>query len=306
MSRELGRHIRAAREAKGWDQVALGRQFGVTKSAVNQWESGKNVPDQKKQYRLAQLLDLDPDMVRALATGEPWPRAPEQASFLAPASTSPAEASGARGAAGRGTARTAAKAGASGNTLRDGGSDALPARADAEAAAFPALSRPAGAARAAGPIGAAHGLPFEPVGRVPQAAGALAVADIPVWASAAAGDGEGAMILTAEPIDYIRRSERMVNVRDPWAFHVVGDSMLERLAPGDQVVINPAMPLLPMTDCVFVHQAEDGNLYALVKRLLRANADAWRVRQLNPARDFDLSRRKWTKAYRIAEIRPRM
>jgi len=130
--------------------------------------------------------------------------------------------------------------------------------------------------------------------------------DIPVWASAAAGDGDGAMLITAEPIDYIRRSERMVAVKDPWAFHIVGDSMLERLAGGDQVVINPAMPLLPMTDCVFVHQAEDGVIYALAKRLLRASGDNWRVRQLNPAKDFDLSRRKWSKAYRIAEIRPRM
>ena len=130
--------------------------------------------------------------------------------------------------------------------------------------------------------------------------------DIPVWASVAAGDGDGEMILTAEPIDYIRRSERTLNVRDPWAFHVVGDSMLERLAQGDQVVINPALPLLPGSDCVFVHQAEDGTMYGLVKRLLRVGSDAWRVRQFNPAKDYELSRKKWAKAYRIAEIRPRM
>jgi len=130
--------------------------------------------------------------------------------------------------------------------------------------------------------------------------------DIPVWASVAAGDGDGEMILTAEPIDYIRRSERTLNVRDPWAFHVVGDSMLERLAPGDQVVINPALPLLPGSDCVFVHQAEDGTMFGLVKRLLRVGAESWRVRQFNPAKDYELSRKKWAKAYRIAEIRPRM
>lgn len=130
--------------------------------------------------------------------------------------------------------------------------------------------------------------------------------DIPVWASVAAGDGDGEMILTAEPIDYIRRSERTLNVRDPWAFHVVGDSMLERLAQGDQVVINPALPLLPGSDCVFVHQGEDGVLYGLVKRLLRVAPETWRVRQFNPAKDYELSRKKWAKAYRIAEIRPRM
>lgn len=130
--------------------------------------------------------------------------------------------------------------------------------------------------------------------------------DIPVWASASAGDGDGSMILTSEPIDYIQRTERTARVKDPFAFHIIGDSMLERLAQGDQVIVSPGMPLLPMTDCVFIHQAGDGVMYALVKRLLRASGDAWKVRQLNPQKDFELSRRKWSKAYRIAEIRPRM
>lgn len=143
--------------------------------------------------------------------------------------------------------------------------------------------------------------------RMPPPPSLLDKPDIPVWASAAAGDGDGAVIyINDEPIDYIRRSERTAAVKDPWAFHVIGESMLERLAQGDQIIVSPALPLLPSTDCVFVHQSEDGNLYALVKRLLRANSDVWRVRQLNPAKDFDLSRKKWTKAYRIAEIRPRM
>jgi phage repressor protein C with HTH and peptisase S24 domain len=129
---------------------------------------------------------------------------------------------------------------------------------------------------------------------------------IPVWASAAAGDGDGSMILTSEPIDWIKRTERTARVKDPFAFHIVGDSMLERLAPGDQVIVSTALPLLPMTDCVFIHTASDGMIYALVKRLLRANGDAWKVRQLNPHRDFELNRRRWSKVYRIAEIRPRM
>lgn len=233
MSIELGQIIRKAREAKGLDQVQLGARFGVTKSAVNQWEAGKNVPDHKKHARLARELDLDPAMIGALAAGEKWPPEPKQASLLESATPPP------------------------------------------RAAAAPAIILPDRA-------------------------------DIPVWASVAAGDGDGEIILTSEPIDFIRRSERTANVRDPFAFHVVGDSMLERLAQGDQVVINPAMPLLPMTDCVFIHQGEDGMMYGLVKRLVRATGDAWKVRQLNPAKDFELSRRKWTKAYRIAEIRPKL
>jgi transcriptional regulator with XRE-family HTH domain len=235
MSIELGQIIRKAREAKGLDQVQLGKRFGVSKSAVNQWETGKNVPDHKKHARLARELDLDPAMIGALAAGEKWPPEAAQTSLL----------------------------------------DAPPS-------------------------------PSQPSATPPNAPPNPVAADIPVWASVAAGDGDGEMILTSEPIDFIRRSERTANVRDPFAFHVVGESMLERLAQGDQVVINPAMPLLPMTDCVFIHQAEDGMMYGLVKRLLRASGDTWKVRQLNPPRDYELSRKKWTKAYRVAEIRPKL
>ena len=48
---------------------------------------------------------------------------------------------------------------------------------------------------------------------------------------------------------------------------------------------------------------EDGTLRALVKRLLRITADHWRVRQYNPPRDFDLPKKKWSRAQMITEKR---
>lgn len=130
-------------------------------------------------------------------------------------------------------------------------------------------------------------------------------ADVPVWASVAAGNGEGEMILTDTPIDYIKRSDHIANAVNPFAFYIVGDSMEERFFQGDQVVVNRALPLRPGDDCVFIGQGADGELRGLVKRLMRSTADAWKVRQFNPRRDFDLSKRAWSKAYRIVEIRPR-
>lgn len=130
-------------------------------------------------------------------------------------------------------------------------------------------------------------------------------ADVPVWASVAAGNGDGEMLLTDTPIDYIRRSDPIMNAVDPFAFYIVGDSMEERLYQGDQVVVNRSLPLRPGDECVFISQGEDGQLRGLVKRLMRSTADAWKVRQLNPRKDFDLPKRLWTKAYRIVEIRPR-
>jgi len=127
-------------------------------------------------------------------------------------------------------------------------------------------------------------------------------ADIPVWASAQAGD-DGAIILVPDPVDYVRRSERMQGVKNPFAFLVIGESMSPALEHGDQVVINPALLPRSGVDCVFVHQQPDGTFLALIKRLLRSNADSWRVRQFCPSRDFDLSKKKWPRAHVVAEIR---
>lgn len=57
---ELGKAIKAAREVRKMTQRQLGEHFGVTKSAVAQWESGKNVPDPRKLNDLVRLLGLDP------------------------------------------------------------------------------------------------------------------------------------------------------------------------------------------------------------------------------------------------------
>lgn len=126
--------------------------------------------------------------------------------------------------------------------------------------------------------------------------------DIPVWASAQAGE-DGAIVLTPDPIDYIHRSDRMRGVKNPFAFYVVGSSMSPVIEHGIQVVINPSLPPMPGRDHVFIQDLLDGTMKAMVKRLLRSTEKAWRVRQYNELKDFDLSRSVWTKAYRISEKR---
>lgn len=126
--------------------------------------------------------------------------------------------------------------------------------------------------------------------------------DVPVWASAEAGM-DGAIILTPDPVDYIRRSERMLTVRNPFAFVVIGGSMSPAIEHGDQVVINPLLQPRPGVDCVFIQQRPDGTFLALVKRLRRQTADTWQVRQFDPKRDFDLAKKKWPRVHVVAEIR---
>lgn len=128
------------------------------------------------------------------------------------------------------------------------------------------------------------------------------VADVPVWAAVQAGD-DGALLLTAEPIDYIRRSERMLGVRNPFAFYVIGLSMSPAIEHGDQIVVNPTIPVRPGADCVFIHEQADGTMLALVKRLLRNSPEHWRVRQFNPLKDYDLPKKRWSRALVVPEIR---
>lgn len=129
--------------------------------------------------------------------------------------------------------------------------------------------------------------------------------DVPVWASAAAGDEDGTIILTDSPIDFIYRTEAILNVPKPFAFYIVGESMEERFFQGDQAVVNPSLPVESGDDCVFIHHSDEGVIYALVKQLQRSTADHWRVKQFNPSRTFDLSKKKWTRAYSIVETRHR-
>src|SRR5436309_1818911 len=213
---ELGDAIRAAREAKHLSQVGLAQYFGISKSAVNQWESGKNIPDQRKIAALAEKLELDPALLVRLA-GLPAP----------------------------------------------GGS--------AQATMSPVPS-----------------LPGRP--------------DIPVWASAQAGS-DGAMVLVNDPIDWIRRSERMQGVKAPFAFYVIGSSMSPAIEHGDQVVVNPSLLPTVGKDHVFLQTQEDRSLLALVKRLPRTGSASWQVRQSHPPQDFDLAKCKGRQAVMITDER---
>jgi len=213
---ELGDTLRAAREAKGMTQVALAAYFNISKSAVNQWESGKNIPDQRKIAALAEKLELDPALLVRLAG-----------------------------------------------------------------------------------IPAAGGTPAAVMSPVPTPPGRP---DIPVWASAEAGS-DGAMVLVNDPIDWIRRSERMQGVQKPFAFYVIGTSMSPAIEHGDQVVVNPSLLPAVGKDHVFLQTQEDGTMLALVKRLLRVGANSWKVRQFNPPKDIDLPKATWSKALMIAEKR---
>ena len=121
--------------------------------------------------------------------------------------------------------------------------------------------------------------------------------DLPVWAAVQGGE-EGAMLITASPIDWIARP-RELEVVDAFAVFLIGESMYPRYDHGDQLYIHPHRPPKAGDDCLFIQQVDDSSFLGLAKTLVRPLADKWRVKQFNPAKEFDLDRRKWPKAWKI-------
>jgi phage repressor protein C with HTH and peptisase S24 domain len=122
--------------------------------------------------------------------------------------------------------------------------------------------------------------------------------DLPVWAAAQGGE-EGAMLITTSPIEWIVRPRELVEVIDAFAVFLIGESMSPRYDQGDQLFVHPHRPPRGGDDCLFVQQRDETSYYGLVKTLVRPLADKWRVKQFNPGKEFDLDRRKWTKAWKI-------
>jgi transcriptional regulator with XRE-family HTH domain len=122
-----------------------------------------------------------------------------------------------------------------------------------------------------------------------------ALGELPVHA--AVEGGKGALIVSAEPVEYVARPAPLLNVRNGYGVLIVEDSMSPEFDPGDIALIHPHLPPKSGETCVFYSEQEDGTTLAIIKRLRRVSADAWHVTQWNPAqdqpRDFTLKRSEW-------------
>ena len=61
---DIGSAIRAARQAKGWSQVRLAREVGVSQGAISNWESGYRLPEWARLLVIAAALGLALALVR--------------------------------------------------------------------------------------------------------------------------------------------------------------------------------------------------------------------------------------------------
>ena len=121
--------------------------------------------------------------------------------------------------------------------------------------------------------------------------------DLPVYASAEGGPT--GMTITSDPIDFVRRPEPLLNVKQGFAVYIQGDSMSPAFEHGDMALVHPSKPARGGDDVLVIKRKLDGETDALIKRLVRRTEDAWQVKQYNPAREFELPRATWPIAYVI-------
>ncbi len=138
-------------------------------------------------------------------------------------------------------------------------------------------------------------------GGIPGSAAPAGQRDLPVHSSAEAG--AGFIIVTADAVDWAPRPPLVAHVRKAYGLYVTGESMAPEFEPGDVALVNPHLPVIPDTTCIFYGRAGDGEVRATIKRLRRKTADTWYLRQWNPPEgmkaDFTLSRKDWPVCHRV-------
>ncbi len=124
--------------------------------------------------------------------------------------------------------------------------------------------------------------------------------DLPIHSSAEGGSGF--IIVTSDAVDWLPRPPPVAHVRRAYGLYITGESMVPEFEPGDIALVNPHLPVVPDTTCIF-YGAQEGEVLATIKRLRRKTGDSWYLRQWNPPEgmkaDFTLSGRDWPICHRV-------
>lgn len=122
--------------------------------------------------------------------------------------------------------------------------------------------------------------------------------DLPVYGAAQGGVG-GAMLVSSDPIQYVSRPQPLLTVRSGYGVFVVGESMSPAYEQGDIALVHPSLPPRRGADVILIRHDVDGTRHVLVKRLIGWTDEAWRVKQYNPAGEFELPRADWAEIQTI-------
>jgi len=131
--------------------------------------------------------------------------------------------------------------------------------------------------------------------------------DVPVFGTAVGGES-GDFSFNGEVIDYVRRPHGVAQARNVYALWVTGDSMAPWNQSGDLIYVTPTRPPA-VGDHVVVelagpHPGEAGT--AMVKLLVGQTATHVRLRQYNPAREFQIARARIKALHKVLSLRELM
>lgn len=121
--------------------------------------------------------------------------------------------------------------------------------------------------------------------------------DFPIYA--AAEGGQGHLVVTFEPVQWVRRPAILEGVRNAYGILVRGDSMVPAFRQGDMALIHPHLPFDRGTDVVLYDAPPDGQVEAMIKHLLGWTEKSWKLEQYNPPKTFSVDRVDWPECHRV-------
>ncbi|BCH30261.1 hypothetical protein MesoLjLc_21910 [Mesorhizobium sp. L-8-10] len=122
---------------------------------------------------------------------------------------------------------------------------------------------------------------------------------LPVYAAARGGDGH--VIVTFDPVEYVKMPTILESVRGGYGLLITGDSMVPAYWPGDTALIHPSLPAQRDTDVVLYHTPPEpkGGDEAMIKRLVGMSEREWTLQQYQPANIFKEFRADWPVCHRV-------
>ncbi|WP_083846093.1 S24 family peptidase [Sinorhizobium sojae] len=162
--------------------------------------------------------------------------------------------------------------------------------------------------RSAPEVAAVLGIPFPLSAGSQQAAAAQATkvvpkadlvggVDLPIYASVRGGAVDDSLLVSPEPIDYVKRPEPLARAKNGYGLYVVGDSMEPAFRQGDLALIHPNIPPTAGDEVVVCSIDVNGDHYAVLKQLTKVTAEKWHLKQYNPPHgepaEFTLDRKEW-------------
>lgn len=147
-------------------------------------------------------------------------------------------------------------------------------------------------------LDSSYGVMAEDGGSIVNAAGRLG--DLPIFGASEAD--VGSVVVSEESIDFIDRPEPLLNVRGGYGVIVANNFMFPEYEVGDFALVNPHLPPVPDTTCIFYSDNKDQTI-GRIRRLLTIAPDRWTVKAWQPAEGFEavteLPRDSWQKCHRL-------